>query len=112
MSIQSTIPAKMATTATAIAIISSGCESLGRLNFAATTCENLRQNIIELSEKDRASRGFALVAIYEPTEISKTDKELYCRGNGAWSDGDKTKITYKQYIDQEENVMIEYDVSD
>ena len=98
-------PLKTTVIATATAIATAGCTAL---DHSASTCENIRQDIIDITEKDRASRGYALVAIYEPTEVSKTDKELKCRGKASWSDGDSTGITYKQYIDQEGDIMIEY----
>ena len=100
-------PLKITVIAAATAIATAGCSALDQ---AASTCENIRQDIIDLTEEDRVSRGYALVAIYEPTEVSKTDKELKCRGKASWSDGDSTGITYKQYIDQEGDIMIEYQV--
>ena len=98
-------PVKITVIAAATAIATAGCSALDQ---ASSTCENIRQDIIDLTEEDRASRGYALVAIYEPTEVSKTNKELKCRGKASWSDGDSTGITYKQYIDQEGDIMIEY----
>ena len=109
MRTQRAFPLKITIIAAAAAIATAGCESLSsKVDQASSTCENIRQDIIDLSEKDMASRGYALVAIYEPTELSKTDKELNCRGKASWSDSDTTGITYKQYIDQEGNVMLEY----
>jgi len=109
MKTRRTFPLKITVIATATAIATAGCESLSsKVDQASSTCENIRQEIIDLTEKDRASRGYALVAIYEPTEVSKTDNELNCRGKASWSDQDKTGITYKQYIDQDGNLMLEY----
>ena len=88
-----------------------GCDSLlYKTNQALSTCENIRSDIIELSEKDRASEGYALVAIYEPTKVSKSEKELNCRGKAFWSDNDETEISYKQYLDQEGNLMLQYNI--
>ena len=106
---QQPIPVRMAIIAATLAIATAGCESLSnKADQAASNCENIRPDIIDLSEKDRASRGFALVAIYDPTEISKSDNELKCRGKASWSDNDNTGITYRQYIDQEGTIMLEY----
>lgn len=93
-----------------IAVIAAGCESLSnKADMVLSDCENIRPDIIELSEKDRASTGYALVAIYEPTEVSRSDKELVCRGKASWSDTDETPISYKQYIDQEGTVMLQFE---
>jgi len=73
-------------------------------------CDALRPSIVELSERDRTSRGFSLIKIYEPTEVSRTETELSCKGEASWSDGDKTAITYKSTVDSEGDVMIEYKV--
>ena len=88
-----------------------GCDSLpNKADQTLSNCKNIRPDIIKLSEKDRASSGYALVAIYEPTEISKSATELNCRGKASWSDNEETAITYKQYIDQEGSVMLQYDI--
>lgn len=103
---------KMVSTSAALAALSAlvalaGCESI---DMATSNCENIRQDIIELSEEDRASTGYALIAIYEPTEISRTDKEFKCSGEASWSDNETTSITYKQYIDKEGTTIIAYEV--
>ena len=74
-------------------------------------CNNLREEIIELSEEDRQSRGFALVKIRRPKTLSKSDYLISCGGSALWSDGDKTCITYKSYIDEDGDRMIEYEVN-
>jgi len=103
--------AKALIVAAAIAVITVGCESLSnKADQALSDCENIRPDIIELSEKDRASKGYALIAIYEPTEVSKSDKELVCRGKASWSDNDETPISYKQYIDQEGSLMLQFEI--
>lgn len=97
--------------AAAVALTAAGCESLSnRADQALSDCKNIRPDIIELSEKDRASLGYALIAIYEPTEVSKSDKELVCRGKASWSDNDETPISYKQYIDQEGSLMLQFEI--
>ena len=103
--------AKTLIAAAAVAVTAVGCESLSnKADQALSDCENIRPDIIELSEKDRASKGYALVAIYEPTEVSKSDKELACRGKASWSDNDETPISYKQYIDQEGSLMLQFEI--
>ncbi len=63
-----------------------------------------------MTEDDRTSRGYSLVAIYEPTEVSKSENELNCRGKASWSDNSETPITYKQFIDQEGTLMLQYEI--
>lgn len=84
-----------------------GCNSIQQVS---ESCDSLRDQVVELTEKDRASRGFALVKIYEPTEVSKSSSELKCSGKASWSDGDETGITYRSYTDREGERMLEYEV--
>lgn len=100
-------PAITTLTASAALLITSGCDSITQ---SFSNCANLREDIIELSEKDRSANGYALVAIYDPTEVSRSEKELVCTGKAAWSDNDETGLIYKQYIDQEGDTMIQYEV--
>ena len=83
-----------------------GCTSIHQ---ASETCDSLRDQVVDLTEKDRASRGFALVKIYEPTEVSRSSGELKCTGKASWSDGDETGIAYRSYTDSEGEQMIEYE---
>ena len=103
--------AKTFMVAAAVSAIATGCETLSnKADQALASCESIRPDIIELSEKDRVAKGYALVAIYEPTEVSKSDTELVCRGKASWSDNDETLITYKQYIDQEGALMLQFEI--
>lgn|GEM_PF-1786292 len=90
----------------AIACCLASCSSIQQ---ASETCDSLRDHVVELTEKDRASRGFALVKIYEPTEVSRSSEELKCTGRASWSDGDETGIAYRSYTDSEGEQMIEYE---
>jgi hypothetical protein len=85
------------------------CKSIQKVS---QTCDSLRDEVVKLTEKDRASRGFALVKIYEPTEVSRTSEELKCTGKASWSDGDETGIDYRSYIDREGERMLEYKVAE
>ena len=88
-----------------------GCEfELG--SGITQNCDSLREDIVELSERDRAARGYAIIKIYEPTEVSKSDTELVCTGQANWSDGDETGLTYRAYIDSEGDAFIEYEVTE
>jgi len=86
----------------------SGCSQLDQ---SVTDCDNLRDEIVELSEEDRQSRGYALVKIREPKTLSKSNSKISCSGSAIWSDGDKTSISYESYIDEDGDRMIEYEVN-
>ena len=86
----------------------SGCSLLDQ---SVTDCDNLRDEIAELSEEDRQSRGYALVKIREPKTLSKSNNKISCSGSAIWSDGDKTSISYESYIDEDGDRMIEYEVN-
>ena len=85
-----------------------GCAQLAQ---SIVDCDNLREEIIELSDEDRQSRGFALVKIRTPKTLSKSDHLISCSGSALWTDGDKTSITYKSYIDDDGDRMIEYEAN-
>ena len=87
----------------ATAMLLSSCNST-----ATKTCESIREEIVELSEQDRASRGYAIVKIYEPTEVSRSNEKLVCEGRASWSDQDETKLKYSTYKDSEGEWMLEY----
>ena len=94
--------------ATALISVLVGCS---QLDHSIADCENLREEIVELSKEDRQSRGFALVKIRRPKTLYKSDNLISCNGSALWSDGDKTSITYKSYIDEDGERMIEYEVN-
>ena len=94
--------------AATLIIAVSGCSHLDQ---SITDCDNLREEIVEMSEEDRQSRGYALVKIREPMTLSKSDNKISCSGSAIWTDGDKTSITYESYIDEDGDRMIEYEVN-
>jgi len=73
-------------------------------------CENLRGEIVNLTELDRESKGFSLIKIYDPKEVSRSSKDVKCTGRGSWSDGDSTAIGYTAYLDSEGDMMVQYEV--
>jgi hypothetical protein len=73
-------------------------------------CENLRGEIVNLSEQDRTSRGYSLIKIYDPKEVSRSSKDVKCSGRASWSDGDNTVINYTAYVDSEGETMVQYDI--
>jgi len=73
-------------------------------------CSNLREEIVGLTEQDRVSRGFSLIKIYDPKEVSRSTNDVKCRGRASWSDGDETQIDYKAFLDSEGELMVQYEV--
>ena len=88
-----------------IALIS-GLIGCAQLDQSIPDCENLREEIVELSKEDRQSRGFSLVKIRKPKTLAKSDNLISCSGSALWSDGDKTSITYKSYIDEDGDCLL------
>ena len=86
-------------------------DAASSIKESITDCDNLREEIVEMSEEDRQSRGYALVKIREPKTLSKSDNKISCSGSAIWTDGDKTSITYESYIDEDGDRMIEYEVN-
>jgi len=97
--------------AISVASLIVGVSACSQLDQSVTDCDNLREEIVELSEEDRQSRGYALVKIREPKTLSRTDNRISCIGSAIWTDGDKTSITYESYIDEDGDRMIEYEVN-
>ena len=100
--------AAIAIPATALISVLAGCSQLDQ---SIANCDNLREEIVELSNEGRQSRGFALVKIRKPKTLSKSDNLISCSGSALWTDGDRTSITYKSYIDEDGDRMIEYEVN-
>ena len=64
-----------------------------------------------MSEENWQSKGYALVKTREPKMLSKYDSRISCGGSAIWTDGDKTSITYKSYLDEDGDRMIEHEVN-
>jgi hypothetical protein len=75
---------------------------------STVTCEQLRPEVVRLSERDRISRGFALLKIYEPTTIKQDDDRLTCHGRAVWTNGSQTQIEYGFYKDSEGEIILTY----
>ena len=89
-------------------VVVSACSQLDQ---SVANCDNLREEMVELSEEDRQSRGHALVKIREPRTLSKSEKRISCKELVLWTDGDKASITYQSYVDEDGDRMIEYEVN-
>ena len=72
------------------------------------SCKDLRRNIVDLSIDQQDSVGFALVKIYEPTELSRTKSRVVCKGLGSFTNGYEIPIKYEVYRDREGEWMLTY----
>lgn len=70
-------------------------------------CTSIRDEVIDMSNEDPYPEN-RLIKIYDPREISRTDKEIKCEGIGSWGDTTESKILYRVYQDREGDWMIEY----
>ena len=87
---------------TAISCLIGGCSG----GYEDITCQDLRQEIVEMTEEEKNSLGYALNKIYEPTEVSRTESKVVCRGIGSFTDGDEVDINYEAYKDREGEWML------
>ena len=94
-----------------IFLLISGVTACSSLDQSITDCDNLREEIVEMTEEDRQSRGYALAKIGNYETVSKSDKRIVCSGSAVWTDGDRTGIKYESYIDEDGDRMIEYEVN-
>ena len=88
----------------AISCLIGGCSG----GYEAITCQDLRQEVVEMTEEEKNSLGFALVKIYDPTEVSRTASRVTCRGIGSFTDGDEVEIEYEVYKDREGEWMLKF----
>ena len=72
-------------------------------------CKDLRQEIVDLTVDQQASVGYALIKIYDPTQVSRTKTRVLCKGLGAFTDGDEIPIKYEVYKDREGDWMLQYE---
>ena len=77
--------------------------------LTVANCENIRESMIELSEKDRIHNGYAIMKIYDPVEVSQSPKELVCRGEASYTDGGRGGMTYKAYVDEEGELIFRFE---
>ena len=74
----------------------------------ALDCDQIRKDVVAMSERDRISRGFGLLKIYEPELVSKTNDRLSCRGRAVWTNGRQTPLEYGFYQDSEGDFILTF----
>ena len=76
--------------------------------YSKKSCKDLRSEIVDLSKDQQDSVGYKLIKIYDPTEISRTDTRVVCRGIGSFTNGKELPLKYQVFKDREGEWMIEY----
>jgi len=77
-------------------------------DYSKISCKDLRKDIVELATEQQDSDGYTLIKIYDPTEISRTDTRVVCRGIGSFTNGKELPLKYQVFKDREGEWMIEY----
>jgi hypothetical protein len=77
-------------------------------SYSKKSCKDLRSEIVDLSKDQKDSLGYALIKIYDPTEISRTESRVVCKGLGSFTDGEELPIKYQVYKDREGEWIFEY----
>lgn len=77
-----------------------GCDQAGM-----PSCDSVEEDVIRLEEG-------ALIKIVKSREVSRTTREVVCRGMAVYRDGDEIKMRYRAYIDEDHDLMVEYDTAE
>ena len=77
-----------------------GCDQSGM-----PSCDSVEEDVIRLEEG-------ALIKIVKAREVSRTSREVVCRGVAVYRDGDEIKMRYRAYIDEDRDLMVEYDTAE
>jgi hypothetical protein len=82
----------------------------GGIPFDPSTanCEQIRAEVVAMSQRDRISRGFALLKIYDPELVSQRPDRLTCRGRAAWTNGLQSALEYGFFQDSEGEYILTY----
>ncbi len=85
---------------TVLALGLAGCDQHGM-----PSCDAVEEDVIRLEEG-------ALIKIVKAREVSRTTREVVCRGGAVYRDGDEIKMRYRAYIDEDRDLMVEYDTAE
>ena len=77
--------------------------------YSKKSCKDLRSEIVDLSRDQQDSDGYTLIKIYDPTEISRTETRVVCKGIGSFTNGDILSIKYQVFKDREGEWMLFYE---
>ena len=77
--------------------------------YSKKSCKDLRSEIVDLSRDQQDSDGYTLIKIYDPTEISRTETRVVCRGLGSFTNGKELPLKYQVFKDREGEWMFFYE---
>lgn len=77
-----------------------GCDQAGM-----PSCDSVEEDVIRLAEG-------ALIKIVKAREVARTSREVICRGVALYRDGTEIKMRYRAYIDEDRELMVEYDTDE
>lgn len=69
------------------------------------TCDSIEEDVIRLEERE-------LIKIVKAREVSRTPREVTCRGIAVFRDGNEIRMRYRAYIDEDRDLMIAYDTKE
>ena len=76
-----------------------GCDGAGM-----PSCDSIEEDVIQLEEK-------ALIKIIKAREVSRSPREVVCRGVAVYRNGNEIRMRYRAYIDEDRDLMIAYDTA-
>ena len=77
-----------------------GCDGAG-----IPTCDSIEEDVVRLEEG-------ALIKIVKAREVSRTPRNVVCRGIALYRDGTEIKMRYRAYVDEDRELMVEYDTDE
>ena len=78
-------------------------------SYSKKSCKDLRSEIVDLSKDQQDSDGYTLIKIYDPSEISRTETRVVCRGIGSFTNGKELPLKYQVFKDREGEWMFFYE---
>ena len=84
--------------------ILSGCGG----GYEDINCKDLRKEIIDMTVEQQNLNGYAIIKIYEPTLVSRTEEKVLCKGIAAWTDATESNIQYEVYKDRDGDWMLQF----
>lgn len=77
-----------------------GCDQAGM-----PSCDSVEEDVIRLEEG-------ALIKIVKAREVSRASRNVVCRGVALYRDGTEIKMRYRAYVDEDRELMVEYDTDE
>jgi hypothetical protein len=82
----------------------------GPPSAATLDCESLMQDVLAISARDHEVNGYSIIKIYDAIEVSRSDEEITCRSEAAFTDASTARLNYRAYSDRDGAWMVEYQI--